>query len=145
MAQVVRALFQRQLLHFLSLRLQPPTFIFTATSTTAHRLCLRRNAHLRPRALRPPRELDLLKNERTKNVRIESDDEITEDDEDDKKKKKRKSRNEMKREARQSVRWAMDLASFSTPQIKRILKFCSFFFFSLLWAIYHLCFHFCDD
>lgn len=31
----------------------------------------------------------------------------------------------MKREARQAVRWGMDLASFSTPQIKRILKAAS--------------------
>lgn len=37
----------------------------------------------------------------------------------------KKSRNEMKREARQAVRWAMDLASFSAPQIKRILKAAS--------------------
>lgn len=31
----------------------------------------------------------------------------------------------MKREARQAVRWGMDLASFSAPQIKRILKAAS--------------------
>jgi len=41
----------------------------------------------------------------------------------------KKSRNDMKREARQAVRWGMDLASFSTPQIKLILKFSSFLFF----------------
>jgi hypothetical protein len=34
----------------------------------------------------------------------------------------RKSRNQLKREARRAVRWAMELASFSTPQIKRILR-----------------------
>jgi hypothetical protein len=34
----------------------------------------------------------------------------------------RKSRNELKREARRAVRWGMELASFSTPQIKRILR-----------------------
>lgn len=34
----------------------------------------------------------------------------------------RKSRNEKKREARRAVRWAMDLAKFSPPQIKRILR-----------------------
>lgn len=33
-----------------------------------------------------------------------------------------KSRNQSKREARRAVRWGMDLASFSTPQIKRILR-----------------------
>ncbi|KAG9442628.1 hypothetical protein H6P81_018482 [Aristolochia fimbriata] len=37
----------------------------------------------------------------------------------------KKSRNETKREARRAVRWGMDLASFSTPQIKRILKVAS--------------------
>lgn len=34
----------------------------------------------------------------------------------------KKSRNEKKREARRAVRWAMDLAAFSPPQIKRILR-----------------------
>ncbi|XP_055835737.1 uncharacterized protein LOC129904222 [Solanum dulcamara] len=37
----------------------------------------------------------------------------------------RKSRNEKKREARRAVRWAMDLAKFSAPQIKRILRVAS--------------------
>ncbi|KAF3446790.1 hypothetical protein FNV43_RR11970 [Rhamnella rubrinervis] len=36
-----------------------------------------------------------------------------------------KSRNQLKREARRAVRWGMDLASFSTPQIKRILRVAS--------------------
>ncbi|KAL8144387.1 hypothetical protein V2J09_017419 [Rumex salicifolius] len=35
------------------------------------------------------------------------------------------SRNIKKREARQAVRWGMDLASFSSPQIKRILRVAS--------------------
>ncbi|OIT19784.1 PREDICTED: uncharacterized protein LOC109221040 [Nicotiana attenuata] len=39
--------------------------------------------------------------------------------------KTRKSRNEKKREARRAVRWAMDLAKFSPPQIKRILRVAS--------------------
>ncbi|KAK9271043.1 hypothetical protein L1049_026632 [Liquidambar formosana] len=34
----------------------------------------------------------------------------------------RKTRNERKREARRAVRWGMELASFSTAQIKRILR-----------------------
>ncbi|KAI4313511.1 hypothetical protein L6164_026486 [Bauhinia variegata] len=34
----------------------------------------------------------------------------------------KKSRNQLKREARRAVRWGMDLASFSPPQIKRILR-----------------------
>ncbi|KZV33151.1 hypothetical protein F511_18167 [Dorcoceras hygrometricum] len=33
-----------------------------------------------------------------------------------------KSRNDRKREARRAVRWGMELASFSPPQIKRILR-----------------------
>ncbi|XP_073043784.1 uncharacterized protein [Primulina eburnea] len=33
-----------------------------------------------------------------------------------------KSRNDRKREARRAVRWAMELSSFSPPQIKRILR-----------------------
>lgn len=37
----------------------------------------------------------------------------------------KKSRNEKKREAQRAVRWGMDLASFSTPQIKRILRVAS--------------------
>ncbi|XP_022976393.1 uncharacterized protein LOC111476812 [Cucurbita maxima] len=37
----------------------------------------------------------------------------------------RKSRNQLKREARRAVQWGMDLAAFSTPQIKRILRVAS--------------------
>ncbi|ESW14821.1 hypothetical protein PHAVU_007G020200 [Phaseolus vulgaris] len=37
----------------------------------------------------------------------------------------RKSRNELKREARRAVKWGMDLASFSAPQIKRIIRVTS--------------------
>ncbi|KAL5070736.1 hypothetical protein RYX36_021623 [Vicia faba] len=36
-----------------------------------------------------------------------------------------KSRNQLKREARRAVKWGMDLASFSSPQIKRILRVVS--------------------
>ncbi|XP_043710025.1 UPF0307 protein YjgA [Telopea speciosissima] len=36
-----------------------------------------------------------------------------------------KSRNEKKREARRAVRWGMELANFSTPQIKQILRVAS--------------------
>ncbi|KAK4753437.1 hypothetical protein SAY87_022235 [Trapa incisa] len=36
-----------------------------------------------------------------------------------------KSRNQKKREARRAVQWGMDLASFSTPQIRRILRLAS--------------------
>lgn len=37
----------------------------------------------------------------------------------------KRSRNERKREARRAVRWGMELAAFSTPQIKRILRMAS--------------------
>ncbi|XP_072956792.1 uncharacterized protein [Typha angustifolia] len=37
----------------------------------------------------------------------------------------KKSRNELKREARRAVKWGMDLAKFSTPQIKRVLSVAS--------------------
>ncbi|KGN60042.1 uncharacterized protein LOC101214378 [Cucumis sativus] len=37
----------------------------------------------------------------------------------------RKSRNQLKREARRAVQWGMDLATFSTSQIKRILSVTS--------------------
>ncbi|CAJ1977613.1 unnamed protein product [Sphenostylis stenocarpa] len=37
----------------------------------------------------------------------------------------KKSRNELKREAKRAVKWGMDLASFSAPQIKRILRVAS--------------------
>jgi hypothetical protein len=33
-----------------------------------------------------------------------------------------RSRNEKKREARRAVQWGMELAKFSTPQIKRIVR-----------------------
>ncbi|XVE94549.1 hypothetical protein REPUB_Repub02eG0018200 [Reevesia pubescens] len=36
-----------------------------------------------------------------------------------------KSRNQKKREAKRAIRWGIDLASFSTPQIKRILRVAS--------------------
>lgn len=34
----------------------------------------------------------------------------------------KKSRNELKREARRAVRWGMELANFSLPQIQRVLR-----------------------
>ncbi|KAJ8512014.1 hypothetical protein OPV22_002448 [Ensete ventricosum] len=37
----------------------------------------------------------------------------------------KKSRNELKREARRAVKWGMELASFSNPQIKRVLRIAS--------------------
>ncbi|KAK6120513.1 hypothetical protein DH2020_045743 [Rehmannia glutinosa] len=46
----------------------------------------------------------------------ESDDEFSDSSE------TKKSRNERKREGRRAVRWGMELANFSPPQIKRILR-----------------------
>ncbi|KAK9748578.1 hypothetical protein RND81_02G068000 [Saponaria officinalis] len=72
--------------------------------TTASATVQRRSAHARPqRALRLPREVEVEKK--------------NEDDEE-----KKRSRNERKKEAREAVRWGMDLASFTVPQIKRILQ-----------------------
>ncbi|TXG52048.1 hypothetical protein EZV62_021217 [Acer yangbiense] len=67
-----------------------------------------RNVHHRARGLRhsnspPPSDSD--------------EDDASSSDSDSK-----KSRNQRKREARLAVRWGMQLAAFSTPQIKRILK-----------------------
>ena len=69
----------------------------------------RRNVHSRSRVLRlanvpMPSELELPNNS-------DSESEL------------RKSRNQLKREARRAVNWGMELASFSGPQIKRILRF----------------------
>ncbi|KAL0351750.1 UNVERIFIED_CONTAM: hypothetical protein Scaly_1563700 [Sesamum calycinum] len=69
-----------------------------------------REVHSRSRALKlrdfpPPSDVN------------ESDDESSSDNSGTK-----KSRNERKREARRAVRWGMELASFSPPQIKRILR-----------------------
>lgn len=63
----------------------------------------RRNVHYRSRGIRLPSELR---------------EESTSDSESD----ARKSRNQLKREAQRAVRWGMELASFSTPQIKCILR-----------------------
>ncbi|CAN4123001.1 unnamed protein product [Withania somnifera] len=83
---------------------QPP--LFTASPSFAPRL-----AHYRTGAALKSREypLTMFPSERD----TDSDGKI------------RKSRNEKKREARRAVRWAMDLAKFSAPQIKRILRVAS--------------------
>ncbi|PPD68114.1 hypothetical protein GOBAR_DD35008 [Gossypium barbadense] len=89
----------------LTVSTKTPVHCFSfATSTSS-----RRNARLRPRGTRlpnAPSTSDLRENE------------ISDDSESDVK----KSRNQKKREARRAVRWGMDLASFSTPQIKLILR-----------------------
>lgn len=97
--------------HFLSSLFLPLTMtkaVFPYLSLTAVPLA-HRNVHNRTRGLRMP------------NAPIPSDLQQrgggggSDSDE-------RKSRNQLKREARRAVRWAMELASFSTPQIKRILR-----------------------
>ncbi|KAA8528758.1 hypothetical protein F0562_036113 [Nyssa sinensis] len=69
-----------------------------------------RNFRFRPRGLRLP------------NAPVPSDLQESDSDSDSNAKK---SRNEKKREARRAFRWGMELASFSTPQIKRILRLAS--------------------
>ncbi|XP_052202759.1 uncharacterized protein LOC127808310 isoform X4 [Diospyros lotus] len=71
----------------------------------------KRDIHFRSRGLRLP------------NAPAPSDFRETESDDSDPDAKK--SRNQKKREARRCVRWGMELASFSSPQIKRILKAAS--------------------
>ncbi|XWS25911.1 hypothetical protein CRYUN_Cryun27aG0108200 [Craigia yunnanensis] len=77
-----------------------------ATSTS-----FRGNARHRPRGVRLP------------NAPSPSD--LQEGETSDSESDEKKSRNKKKREARLAVRWGMDLASFSTPQIKRILRVAS--------------------
>ncbi|KAL3845331.1 hypothetical protein ACJIZ3_002734 [Penstemon smallii] len=84
----------------------PPLFLFSTSF---------REVHFRSRASK-------LRDVRSPSVANESgDDEDGEDSSSDSSVTK-KSRNEKKREARRAVRWGMDLAKFSPPQIKRILR-----------------------
>ncbi|KAK1555629.1 hypothetical protein Q3G72_029280 [Acer saccharum] len=83
----------------------------TSTVTSITVPSSHRNVHHRARGLRhsnapPPSDSD--------------EDDASSSDSDSK-----KSRNQRKREARLAVRWGMQLAAFSTPQIKRILKVIS--------------------
>ncbi|XP_059636769.1 uncharacterized protein LOC132278886 [Cornus florida] len=83
---------------------QPPSFITTTPSYS-------RNLHFRSRGgLRVP------------NAPPPSD---LRDSDSDSDSNAKKSRNEKKREARRAVRWAMELASFSNSQIKRIIEVAS--------------------
>lgn len=70
-----------------------------------------RNLHRRTRALK------------SRQVHLPSDAATTESDSDSSSDgSAKKSRNEKKREAKRAVRWGMELANFSPPQIKRILR-----------------------
>ncbi|KAK8512568.1 hypothetical protein V6N12_075142 [Hibiscus sabdariffa] len=92
----------------LTVSTKPPSHCFYfATSTSS-----RGNGHHRQRGIR-------LSNAPSPSKVQEN--ETSDDSESDVK----KSRNQKKREARRAVRWGMDLASFSNPQIKRILKVAS--------------------
>ncbi|KAF5739339.1 hypothetical protein HS088_TW12G00544 [Tripterygium wilfordii] len=99
------------LMHFLS----PPSIVSTkATSRSLSFpsvLFTRRSIHQRSRGLR------LRDNSRQTNPE-EADASDSGDEE-------RKSRNQKKRDAKRGVQWGIDLASFSTPQIKRILSAAS--------------------
>ncbi|KAJ0085520.1 hypothetical protein Patl1_09533 [Pistacia atlantica] len=72
----------------------------------------RRNVHHRSRGLRLPNAATTSDPKEDDNT-SDSDSEL------------KKSRNQKKREAKRAVHWGMDLAAFSTPQIKRILKVAS--------------------
>ncbi|KAL7175129.1 hypothetical protein ACSBR2_028852 [Camellia fascicularis] len=89
-------------LYTLTTSLQPPLISTVVPS-------FHRTLHFRSQGLKSPYALD----SRYSNI----------DDSDDPNAKK--SRNEKKREARRAVRWGMELAVFSTPQIKRILRVAS--------------------
>ncbi|GMP81646.1 hypothetical protein CsSME_00036286 [Camellia sinensis var. sinensis] len=89
-------------LYTLTTSLRPPLISTVVPS-------FHRTLHFRSHGLKSPYALD----SRYSNI----------DDSDDP--NARKSRNEKKREARRAVRWGMELAAFSTPQIKRILRVAS--------------------
>ncbi|KAL0314566.1 UNVERIFIED_CONTAM: hypothetical protein Sangu_2301000 [Sesamum angustifolium] len=78
---------------------------FFSFFSTSYRELHSRSRALKLRDIPPPSDVN------------ESDDESSSDSSGTK-----KSRNERKREARRAVRWGMELASFSPPQIKRILR-----------------------
>lgn len=70
-----------------------------------------RSVHTKPSALKP------------KDAPVPSD--FKEGNTTDSESDEKRSRNERKREARRAVRWAMELATFSIPQIKRIHRVAS--------------------
>ncbi|MED6107552.1 hypothetical protein PIB30_015083 [Stylosanthes scabra] len=80
----------------------------TKSSSTSHIASAHRNLNTRSRGLQPA------------NVPLPSPSTTTDADSELK-----KSRNQLKRQARRAVQWAVDLASFSPPQIKRILGVAS--------------------
>ncbi|RYQ93472.1 hypothetical protein Ahy_B09g099749 isoform A [Arachis hypogaea] len=89
--------------HLLSSK-QPPT----KSSSSSHIASAQRNLNTRSRGLLRP------------NVPLPSPSTTADFDSELK-----KSRNQLKREAKRAVQWAMDLASLSPPQIKRILGVAS--------------------
>ncbi|XP_021611443.1 uncharacterized protein LOC110614261 isoform X2 [Manihot esculenta] len=94
-----------------------PSFVFPI-ETASHRLAFatvlssNRGIHYRSRGLRLPDTPTASDNDEGANS-SDSDSDAT------------KSRNQKKREARRAVRWGMELASFSAPQINRILRVAS--------------------
>ncbi|CAL5349417.1 unnamed protein product [Camellia sinensis] len=89
-------------LYTLTTSLQPPLISTVVPS-------FHRTLHFRSHGLKSPYALD----SRYSNIDYSDDPNA------------RKSRNEKKREARRAVGWGMELAAFSTPQIKRILRVAS--------------------
>ena len=124
MARLIRPLRQwpqLQLHHHCSSRTALGHFLYTSlpltisTKTPSHcfsfatSTSFRGNARHRPRGVRLPNALSPSDLQEGETSDLESDE--------------KKSRNQKKREARRAVRWGMDLASFSAPQIKRILRY----------------------
>ncbi|KAF4373072.1 hypothetical protein CsatB_008410 [Cannabis sativa] len=88
------------------------------TKTTLHRFASTRVRSARRNNLRRSGGLILPKSPAPSDLQVEKDESGSESD-------GSKSRNQLKREAQRAVRWGMELASFSTPQIKRILSLAS--------------------
>ncbi|KAG2692789.1 hypothetical protein I3760_08G068500 [Carya illinoinensis] len=97
--------------HFMYSTLVPVTKAVTPRLSLTGVPSAHRSVHHRSRGLRLP------------NAPIPSD--LEEGGASDSDSDVRKSRNQLKRQARRAVRWGMELASFSTPQIKRILRVAS--------------------
>ncbi|CAK9178408.1 unnamed protein product [Ilex paraguariensis] len=120
-AQVVRPLMQWPRWHYQCLsratfhHLLPPPSLLSTNDSSRPLLFIpypssHRNVHFRSRGLRLP------------NAPLPSYSTESDSDSDGNSKK---SRNQKKREAHRAVRWGMELANFSSPQIKRILRVAS--------------------
>ncbi|PSS31249.1 UPF0307 protein [Actinidia chinensis var. chinensis] len=122
MAHIVRPLMQWPRRHFhrcfcstLHYLLRSPSVLATETSTRRFSFTAspssHRNLHFRSRGLKLPNATTASDFRESESDGLDSD--------------SKKSRNEKKREARRAVEWGMELANFSTDQIKRILRVLS--------------------